>query len=326
MFITERHRPPELLHIEAMFTRSKLDDKHHNQLENLRRGYEGECIYDSIFNEVGHDNLYIYRDVYLSIEDSTTQYDSLIVTEEGVVVNEIKNFSGTYTVMDGSWAKGNFELPDDPFAQLRRAIGKMRRLSLSSDLQFKVSGKLIFPNEECTLIIADESLKQNIIIRSNLRRYLARFKNSFSGNLAREICEVIKRNIVDNPYFKSAVDFDDVRHGIYCSECGEFEVEVRRYHVSCLSCGSNETRETHLIRAISDYKYLFGKLPMTTQRMMKFTDGKFSKRAIQRVLEKYCDRHGMYKSSTYTFKYYDFEDAMSDQNIIRRYRDNLSKK
>lgn len=324
MFITERHRPAELLHMEAMFTRSKLDDKHHNQLENLRRGYEGECIYDSIFNEVGHDNLYIYRDVYLSIEDSTTQYDSLIVTEEGVVVNEIKNFSGTYTVSDDCWAKGNFVLPDDPFAQLRRAIGKMRRLSLSSDLQFNVSGKLIFPNEECTLIIVDESLKQNIIIRSNLRRYLARFKNSFSGNFALKICEVIKRNIVDNPYFKSAVDFDDVRHGLYCGECGGFEMSVERFHFRCLSCNSFETKETHFIRARSDYKYLFGKLPMTTQRMMQFTGGYFSKRSVQRFLAVYCDRNGYYRSSTYTFKYYDFVDAMKNRTKNKRYKDRLT--
>ncbi len=323
MFITERHRPSELLHMEAMFSRSKLDDKNHNQLENLRRGYEGECIYDNIFNEVGHDNSYIYRDVYLNIEDSTTQYDSLIVTEEGVVVNEIKNFSGTYTVSDDSWAKGNFELPDDPFAQLRRAIGKMRRLSLSSDLQFKVSGKLIFPNEECTLIIADELLKQNIIIRSNLRRYLARFKNSFSGNFAREICEVITEHIVVNPYFKSAVDFDDVRHGIYCSECGGFEVDSERFHFRCSSCGSYETKETHFVRAISDYKYLFGKLPMTTNRMMEFTNYKFSKRSVQRLLAKYCDREGIYKSTSYKFKYYDFEDAMSKQPRNIRYKDRI---
>ena len=328
MFIKARHRPAELLHITARSSRSNLDDKNRSQLENLTRGYEGECLYDSIFNDLGHDNLYIYRDIYLNIEDSSTQYDSIIVSDDEVVVNEIKNYSGTYTVVDGSWAKGNFVLPDDPIAQLRRAVGKLRRLSLKSKLNFEVSGKLIFPNEECTLIIRDESLKQKIIDRSNLRRYLARFKNNFSirSGFALKICEAISHHIVDNPYFKSAVDFDDVRHGIYCSECGGFEVEVRRYHVSCLSCGSNETRETHLLRAISDFKYLFGKLPLTTQRMMKLTDGKFSKRAVQRALDKYCDRHGMYKSSTYTFKYYDFEEAMSDQNIIRRYRDNLSKK
>lgn len=325
MFITARHRPAELLHITARSSRSNLDDKNRSQLENLTRGYEGECLYDSIFNDLGHDNLYIYRDIYLNIEDSSTQYDSIIVSDDEVVVNEIKNYSGTYTVVDGSWAKGNFVLPDDPLAQLRRAVGKLRRLSLKSKLNFEVSGKLIFPNEECTLIIRDESLKQKIIVRSNLRRYLARFKNNFSirSGFALKICEAISHHIVDNPYFKSAVDFDDVRHGIYCSECGGFEVESERFHFRCSSCGSYETKETHFVRAISDYKYLFGKLPMTTNRMMKFTNNQFSKRSVQRLLAKYCDRQGIYKSASYKFKYYDFEDAMMKQPRNVRYKDRI---
>src|SRR5699024_11411790 len=163
MFLTRRHPPEQLLQLEALSHRTSLDYKNHQQFERLSLGYQGECLYDQVFTEVGHDNLHIYRDIYLKIEDSTTQYDTLIITDQGVIVNEIKNFKGTYTVSEGNWALGDFVLPDDPFAQLRRAIGKIRRLSNLSEFNFRVSGKLIFPNEECTLIINDEKLKENII-------------------------------------------------------------------------------------------------------------------------------------------------------------------
>ena len=322
MFLTKRHPPEQLLQLEALSHRTSLDDKNHQQFERLSLGYQGECLYDQVFTEVGHDNLHIYRDIYLKIEDSTTQYDTLIITDQGVIVNEIKNFKGTYTVSEGNWALGDFVLPDDPFAQLRRAIGKLRRLSNLSDLNFKVSGKLIFPNEECTLIINDEKLKENIIIRSNLRRYFERFKQSYSSNYASAISNVISEHIVENPYLKEGVAFDDIRHGLYCEACRTFDLSAERYHLRCLSCGTLETKETHLVRAISDFKHLFGKLPITTDKMMRFTGGLISKRTVQRVLNKYCDRNGDNKAATYSFKYYDFAEAMKDKSISRRYKDN----
>src|SRR5699024_7441418 len=118
---------------------------------------------------------------------------------------------------------------------------------------------LIFPNEECTLIINDEKLKENIIIRSNLRRYFERFKQSYSSNYASAISNVISEHIVENTYLKEGVAFDDIRHGLYCEACRTFDLSAERYHLRCLSCGTIEKKETHLIRAISDFKYLFGK-------------------------------------------------------------------
>ena len=56
--------------------------------------------------------------------------------------------------------------------------------------------------------------------------------------------------------------------------------------------------------------------------MMRFTGGQISKRTVQRVLNKYCDRTGDNKAATYTFKYYDFAEAMKDKSISRRYKDN----
>lgn len=133
---------------------------------------------------------------------------------------------------------------------------------------------------------------------------------------------MIGEHIVENPYLKEGVAFDDIRHGLYCEACRSFDLSTERYHLRCLSCGTLETKETHLVRAISDFKHLFEKLPITTDKMMRFTGGLISKRTVQRVLNKYCDRNGDNKAATYSFKYYDFAEAMKDKSISRRYKDN----
>src|SRR5690625_4985648 len=96
MFLNKRKMSVELLHYEALSSRSVLSSKERYTMKRLKKGYEGECLYDQIFEEIGHDNIYIIRDVYLKIDKSDTQYDSIIITENRIVVNEIKNYTGDY--------------------------------------------------------------------------------------------------------------------------------------------------------------------------------------------------------------------------------------
>lgn len=105
MFITERKLPEELLHYYALKHRSILANNYFDKLHRLERGVEGERVYDLILDEAGHSNLYIFRDLYLLIEGSVTQYDTLIVSESGIIVNEIKNFTGDYQVKDSLWRR-----------------------------------------------------------------------------------------------------------------------------------------------------------------------------------------------------------------------------
>lgn len=324
MFLIERKDPEELLYYQALSRRRGLDKKSEEHLWRLRRGAAGERTYDLLFDEAGHSNLYVFRDLYLLIEGSVTQYDTLIVSESGITVNEIKNFSGDYRVEGTTWYRGDYALPDDALSQLRRAVGKLVRLKRAVSFEFEVSGKLVFPHEEFRLSGGEGSLFQHLVMRYDMRRYFRSFENEYSGGCASELADVIERHIVPNPYFKLRVEFDMVRQGLYCGGCGSFRLEKQSFHHLCLSCGSRESNETHLVRAISDFKYLFGDLEMTSRRMMGFTGGAVNVRTLQRILNKYCDAAGRYKSSNYIFKYYDFTEAMKKEQNTRKYKDYLN--
>ncbi|WP_213810162.1 nuclease-related domain-containing protein [Jeotgalicoccus sp. WY2] len=110
----------------------------------LKKGFEGECLYDKIFEETGHSNVYIFRDVYLKVGNTVTQYDSIVITDNKVTVNEIKNFHGDYHYTKDDWYRNGTSLEDDAFAQLRRAKGKLMKLSKNSSVKFEVDAAFFY--------------------------------------------------------------------------------------------------------------------------------------------------------------------------------------
>ena len=321
MILFERFAGLELAYYRALKRRVTLSAIDARNLLAEEKGYAGECTYDRIFDEVGHDSVLVFRDIYLGIEGRAAQYDSLIVSNDGIVVNEIKNYSGNYRYDKGTWYIGKSPVSDDALSQLRRAVGKLVKLRYQVRGKFNISGKVIFPNIEFRLQSIDDELWDNVVLRSGLRSYLSQFQNMHAGRAAEDIAELIRNHIVPNTYFDKCADFSAVRKGLYCSECGGFELENRKYHLLCESCGSKETKETHILRAISDYKALFLNEKLTKRKFQEFIDYQVSRKTVFRLLNKYCDRHMNGSGSYYTFKYRSFEDAYSQSERLWRYKD-----
>ncbi|MDO5359990.1 MAG: nuclease-related domain-containing protein [Jeotgalicoccus sp.] len=321
MILFERFAGLELAYYRALKRRVTLSAIDARNLLAEEKGYAGECTYDRIFDEVGHDSVLVFRDIYLGIEGRVAQYDSLIVSNDGIVVNEIKNYSGNYRYDKGTWYIGKSPVSDDALSQLRRAVGKLVKLRYQVRGKFNISGKVIFPNIEFRLQSIDDELWDNVVLRSGLRSYLSQFQNMHAGRAAEDIAELIRNHIVPNTYFDKCADFSAVRKGLYCSECGGFELENRKYHLVCESCGSKETKETHILRAISDYKALFLNEKLTKRKFQEFIDYQVSRKTVFRLLNKYCHRHMNGSGSYYTFKYRSFEDAYSQSERLWRYKD-----
>ena len=323
MILFERFVGLELAYYRALKRRVSLSRKDAKNLAAQEKGYAGECTYDRIFDEVGHDSVYVFRDIYLGIEGRAAQYDSLIVSDDGIVVNEIKNYSGNYRYEKGTWYIGKSPVSDDALSQLRRAIGKLVKLRYQVQGKFDISGKIVFPNIEFRLQSSDDDLWENVVLRSGLRSYLGQFKNMYAGRVAEDIAELIRNHIVPNTYFDKCAEFSAVRKGLYCSECGGFELENRYLYMTCQDCSKTEKKETHVLRAISDYKALFLNDKLTKQRFMEFIDYKVSERTVFRIFNKYCNQITKGKWTYYEFRYRDFDEAYQNHELLNRYKDKV---
>lgn len=321
MILTERKKPKELLYLEALSARTALSNDETKKLEWLSRGYQGEVLYDKIVDEVGLSNIYIFRDIYLEIDGSVTQFDCLIVTEDAVEMNEVKNYSGNYACKNGKWYVRDVEVSDNPLIQMSRAESKLIKLRNAHNLRFNVGGKIVFSNIEFVLTSDDSNLSNSIITRPYLRSYLREFKNSWAGPGAESIVRLIQSYIVENPYFKSVADFDQVRKGLYCRDCACFDLDKRQFHYSCTHCGKLDTVHTLVLRAIADYSILFSDRPLTRKSLWEFLNYEISERTLIRFLLKYCNQYSDGRSRHYKFKYYDFDAALKEEARLWRYMD-----
>lgn len=321
MILTERKKPKELLYLEALAVRAELKHEEKKKFKWLTQGFEGEKLYDTIVDEVGLSNVYVFRDIYLKIDGSITQFDALVVTEDGIEMNEVKNYIGNYTCKNDKWYVRDVEISENPLVQMKRAEGKLIKLRNNNNLRFKVNGKIVFSNIEFSLNNDDGNLNNAIITRPYLRSYLKEFKNSWTGPGAESIVRLIQAHIVVNPYFKSAADFDAVKKGVCCRKCGSFSMNKLKFHYDCNHCGQIDTIHTLILKAIADYSILFSDRPLTRQNLLWFVGGEVSPRTISKMLIKYCDAMGNGKSRYYKFKYYDFDKAMKEESRVWRYVD-----
>lgn len=321
MIISERKISKDLSYYRALSFRCQLSGEDAKKLSVLERGFAGECIYDEVFDDVGHGSVFVFRDIYLGIEDSVAQYDALVVSDAGITVNEIKNYSGFYRVEKEKWFFGNFEVPDDPPSQLKRAMNKLLRLQYIHRLNFEIAGKVVLPHIDFRLNCDNREVREKLVMRSELRDYIKQFKNDYAGRYAEDIVDAISAHIIDNPFFDKSADFDLVRKGLYCGNCGSFEIEDNHFYMKCCKCGSREKKETHVLRAISDFSALFLHERMTKKKFLVFVNHAVSQRTAQRMLNKYCECIENGAHTYYSFKHDSFDAAYRSYETSYRYKD-----
>ena len=323
MYLNDRNTTPELLHYRVLSKRMVLNFQDSRDLKIYESGYSGECLYDKLFDEAGHDNLYIFRDVYLAAGKSGAQYDSIIISGDAIIVNEIKNYSGEYYYKNGRLSKNNEVVPDNPFTQVDRAVGKLYRIFRDNRTAADITGKVIFPNDDFRLYSEDNSIWKNVIIRMDLKKYFRQFKDSYNTEKADRFVSLIRGHVTVNPYFNGSSDVARIRKGLYCGECGSFDLEKGRYHFRCMKCQVKESFETHFLRAVSDYKYIYFNQPMTCRLLMDFINNDISQRAVQRYLQKFCTVIRKGNQTQYKLNYYNFEHAIKDSKNQQRYKNTV---
>lgn len=323
MFLTDRRTPPELLHSTALRFRKNLAADEERKLRIHKHGFFGECLYDQLFDEAGHDNLYIFRDIYLVAGKSGAQYDSIIISGDAVTVNEIKNYSGEYYYKNGRLIKNNEVVPDNPFTQVDRAVGKLYRIFRDNRVTADITGKVVFPNDDFRLYSEDNSIWKNIVIRMDLKKYFRQFNAGYNTEKADRYVSLIRGHVTENPYFNGNSDIEGIRRGLYCGECGSFELKKGRFQLTCLKCGTIESNETHLLRAMSDHKFLYYKQPMTKRSLLELIDNIFHENTVYRALQKHCYINKNGPCTSYTLKYYSFQTAITEIREMQRYKDKI---
>ncbi|WP_017548074.1 nuclease-related domain-containing protein [Salinicoccus carnicancri] len=293
MFVTERNRSKHHVYFETLSGRAELDRKESADLRRHRSGYSGECEYDAVLDAVGHDNLFVFRDIWLRIGGGEVQFDALIVADNVLAVNEIKNYSGNYSYENGVWRVRGQQISEDPVSQLSRAAGKLVKLRNESGFPFDIEKEIVFINPYFIFGGGEggdsdgAGGSRHFIMRNRLKQYFRSLGNHTSGRSAKVLSEEIAGRIIADPYPVPETDYGRLRLGVNCFRCGSFDVEMKRFVSICRGCGYAETVERLVVRTVVDFAVLFPGEEVTKKKISDFLDGSVDLQRVQRLMKKY---------------------------------------
>lgn len=299
MFVTERRKSANHIYLEVLETRSELSGKEKRDLKRYRSGYEGERDYDAVLEEVGHNRLYVFRDVWLGIRESKVQLDTLIVADDRLIVNEIKNYSGNYSYEDGVWKVRGHQISEDPVSQVSIAVNKLLKLRYDTGVHFEVQKEIVFVNPYMIFDHTDYKNPELFVMRNRLKQYFRSLHNNTSGHSAKGLAEEVARRIIKPPHPAPETDASRLKLGMNCYRCGSFEVLKKRFFSECRQCSHVEPLERLVVRAAIEFSVLFSKETVTCTKIHDYLNGGLDYQTIQRRMRKYFEMAGIGKESHY---------------------------
>lgn len=310
MFVTERRKSANHIYLEVLETRSGLSGKEKRDLKRYRSGYEGERDYDAVLEEVGHNRLYVFRDVWLGIRESKVQLDTLIVADDRLIVNEIKNYSGNYSYEDGVWKVRGHQISEDPVSQVSIAVNKLLKLRYDTGVHFEVQKEIVFVNPYMIFDHTDYKNPELFVMRNGLKQYFRSLHNNTSGHSAKGLAEEVARRIIKPPHPVSVNESAKVRFGVNCHKCSGFDIMIKRFCSECQACGCVEPFERLIVRAAIEFSVLFPGEKMTRRKIHEFLGGAINCQSVQRRLSRYFVKEGDGKQSHYLVPEHDLKKVL----------------
>ena len=164
-----RTESAELLILRSLNTRMNLSDKDKQHYFNLKKGYEGEVIFDSLTEKLQCECL-ILNDLLLKLNNTTFQIDTLIIFSETIYFFEVKNYEGDYYYeSDRLYKKPKSEIIN-PLNQLSRSESLLRQLLHNLGFNIPIDASVVFINPEFTLY--QTPLNKPFIFPTQINRYL----------------------------------------------------------------------------------------------------------------------------------------------------------
>lgn len=300
MTYKSRTEPVELLLLKSLDTRMNLFDKDKQHFFNLKKGYEGEIMFDSLTEKLQCDCL-ILNDLLLKTNNTTFQIDALIILSDIIYLFEVKNYEGDYYYESGRiYKKPKLEI-NNPLNQLSRTEYLLRQLLQNLGYNMTIEASIIFINPEFTLY--QSPLDKPFIFPTQVHRYLKQLNTNpskLNGKHKGQADKLISLHIKDSPFKQlPSYDYDQLRKGITCAECKLLSISVEGKKCICKECGHEEMVATAVMRSVKEFKLLFPNRKMTTNVIHDWCQVVTSKQRIQRILEKHLKIIGVHRWSYY---------------------------
>lgn len=294
-----RTESTELQILWILSRRKDLSEKDLRYYSNLKKGYEGERMFDRLTEKLQCECI-ILNDL-LQVNNTTFQIDTLLILSDALYLYEVKNYDGDYFLESDRFYKKPKSEYSNPLHQLERNESLLRQLLNNLGFKIPIEGSVVFINPEFTLYQAP--LDKPFIFPTQLNRY---FKNldaapsKLTGKHKILADKLIAKHIDQSPYMQlPPYDFQQLKKGLICAKCASYSIIVEGKEISCKKCSYIESASLAVLRNALEYKLLFPNQKMTTNIIHEWCHGIVSKKRIGNILRKHFTIIGVHQWAYY---------------------------
>lgn len=291
MAYKNREESKELKILRSLNLRMELPAEEKKHYLNLKKGYEGEVQFDRLTEEGGLDKKFlILNDLLLKCDKTTFQIDTTIITQQTIILSEIKNFEGNYYFHDKNFYNCTTDnIITNPLEQLNRIKILLLKMLKKNRFNILIDGYLIFINPEFYLYEAPRN--EPIVFYTQRYQFLRNLNakpaniNEFHYNLAKFL---VQQHITDSPYTQlPQYRYECLRKGKNCRRCLSFLVKVHDKVFACLQCGYQEGIENGVLHIVEEIKLLFPEMKITLNVVDEWCQSSIPNWTIRRILQKH---------------------------------------
>ena len=295
-----RNESIELPILKTLNSPISLSDKDKQYYFNLKKGNEGEILFDTLTDKLQCECL-ILNDLLLKVNNTMFQIDALVILSDTIYLFEVKNYEGDYYYeSDRLYKKPKSEITN-PLNQLSRSESLLRQLLQNLGFNIPIHASVVFINPGFTLYQAP--LNKPFIFPTQVNSYIKKL-NMITRKLDKKhwllADKLISLHINDSPFKQiPSYDYNQLRKGITCIKCSSFSISVQGKKCVCKECGYEEEVAVAVMRNVTEFRLLFPDQRITTNVIHDWCKVVESKRRIRKILEKNFKKVGVHQWTFY---------------------------
>ncbi|MFC0015182.1 MULTISPECIES: nuclease-related domain-containing protein [Allobacillus] len=216
MIYNERSKPLELLQLEVLAHRTTLSPKEQSDLVKLKKGFEGERLFDFMLEGLSKQHLQV-NDLLLTFNGTVFQIDTLLITQDKIFVYEVKNFDGEFIYEQEKYFKYPQQEIQNPLHQIARSTSLLTQLIRKLGFNWPIQSYVIFVNKNFTLFNAPPNT--SMILPTQIGSHLEYLQTipSHLNRVHKRLAEkLIERHLDESPFQKkSSYSYDQVKKGCF---------------------------------------------------------------------------------------------------------------
>ncbi|KAA1037727.1 nuclease-related domain-containing protein [Macrococcus equipercicus] len=277
--------------------RTALNDYDRHQLFNYLRGQEGERYFYELVKTSAGVKLW---DISLDYRKGS-QYDFLIFDKRIVYHFDVKNFTGSYKLVNQQFVSQQGYVHADVLSQLNKAHYKLEEFLKSQLIQMKVVSRVLFVNHQYEL--PDAHVPDKVLLPHQVQevvQYIHTIRPSQEHvTIADKIKACHRNELVKERIHYYA--FEDYRQGIRCEQCRQLSMipDCKKRYISCINCRYRVDNKTALLALIKEM-FLLKNDALSAAEVSRWSG--IPQQTVRRIMADLCHTSGANKNRQYILK------------------------